>query len=247
MIKKRSKTAKTRKWIFVLIFTIMFITGALVWMSQSYDYGELATQALESNEKIEVNNKDYIEFKPKNSNKKEGFIFYPGAKVEPESYAPLCKKISEAGYTVVIVPMPLNFAIFDSDKGKNVIEKFPEIETWVIGGHSLGGVMACKYAIEEPKIKAIVLYASYPQGDELEESDKKVLSIWGDKDGVASPEKIKGAALPSDTKYVEISGGNHAQFGDYGEQRLDNKADISGEEQVDIAAAATIDLLNSLK
>lgn len=216
-------------------------------MSQSYDYKEIAKQSLISDEKVMVSNEDYIVFQPKDNDKEVGFIFYPGAKVKPESYAPLCKKISEEGYTVVIVPMPLNFAIFDSDKGKNVIEKFPEIETWAIGGHSLGGVMACKYAMEEPKIKAIALYASYPQGEELKDSDKKVVTIWGNNDGVADLDKVKGAALPKDTTYVEINGGNHAQFGDYGDQKSDNKAEISEDEQIDIAVKATIDLLNSLK
>lgn len=247
MNKKRRKTLKTRKWIFALIIPGMFIIGIILWMFRSYDYRELAKNALKSNEQIVVNNDDYIVFTPKDVNKEIGFIFYPGAKVEPESYAPLCKKISEAGYTVVIVPMPLNFAIFDSDKGKNVIERFPEIETWAIGGHSLGGVMACKYAMEEPKIQAIALYASYPQGDELKDTNKKIVTIWGDKDGVANIDKVKEAALPEDTTYVEINGGNHAQFGDYGDQKSDNKADISGEEQVEIAAKATIDLLNSLE
>ena len=140
----------------------MLIVGGTLWMFASYPYGEEAKRSLKSDENITVDNGDYIVFSSNYINSTTGFIFYPGAKVEPESYAPLCKKVSEAGYTVIIVPMPLNFAIFDSDKAEDVIAKFPEIKKWAIGGHSLGGVMACKYASENEKIKAVALYASYP-------------------------------------------------------------------------------------
>lgn len=246
MLKKQGKIVKTRKWLLIIIITIMLVIGVGLWMLASYPYGEEAKKSLKSDENVTVDNGDYIVFSSNYINSTTGFIFYPGAKVEPESYAPLCKKVSEAGYTVVIVPMPLNFAIFDSDKAEDVIAKFPEIKKWAIGGHSLGGVMACKYAAEDEKIKAVALYASYPQKDEIENLGKKVVTIWGDTDGVANIEKIKGAKLPEDSNYVEIIGGNHAQFGDYGKQKSDNDATITSEEQINIAADATIDLLNSL-
>jgi hypothetical protein len=51
------------------------------------------------------------------------------------------------------------------------------------------------------------------------------------------------ALLPADTAFLEIAGGNHAQFGDYGPQTGDNPATISANEQWDQIAAATLALL----
>lgn len=45
----------------------------------------------------------------------------------------------------------MNLAVLNSDKAEKVINNYPEIDKWVIGGHSLGGVMACKYAPENDK------------------------------------------------------------------------------------------------
>ncbi|ECL0183892.1 TPA: alpha/beta hydrolase, partial [Listeria monocytogenes] len=44
---------------------------------------------------------------------------------------------------------------------------------------------------------------------------------------------------------VSIKGGNHAQFGSYGEQHGDGKATISGPEQTDQVANALITWLNT--
>ena len=138
--------------------------------------------------------------------------------------------------------MPLNFAIFDYDISDEVISKFPNIKNWAISGHSLGGVMAAKYASENSNIEGLILYASYPQGDELKDSDIAVTSIYGSVDGVANLEKVKGAKdlLPTSTTFVEIIGGNH------GEQSGDNPAEISADEQIEQASKASIDLLNKI-
>ena len=129
-----------------------------------------------------------------------------------------------------------------------LLKKFPNIKNWAISGHSLGGVMAAKYASENSNIEGLILYASYPQGDELKDSDIAVTSIYGSVDGVANLEKVKGAKdlLPTSTTFVEIIGGNHAQFGSYGEQSGDNPAEISADEQIEQASKASIDLLNKI-
>ncbi len=75
-------------------------------------------------------------------------------------------------------------------------------------------------------------------------------SIYGDNDGVASAEEVLAGAerLPPDTVFVLVPGGNHTQFGSYGEglQRGDNPAGISAEEQRRITAMATVDMLLKL-
>ena len=108
--------------------------------------------------------------------------------------------------------------------------------------------MAAKYASENSNIKGVIFYASYPQGDELKDSNIEVTSIYGSLDGVADLEKIIGSKdlLPTSTTFVEITGGNHAQFGSYGEQSGDNPAEISADEQIEKAANASIELLDKI-
>jgi hypothetical protein len=76
-----------------------------------------------------------------------------------------------------------------------------------------------------------------------------VTSIYGTLDGVATPEEVMGGSplLPANTNWVPIEGGNHAQFGWYGEQDGDNAAAISREAQVDQIVAATVALLSQIE
>lgn len=227
--------------VIALIFIISFFTT-------SYSPSIEAMASLEDSQLVDVTENNFITFTPQNTTATTGLIIYPGAKVEPEAYAPLANKIAQAGYEVIITPMPLNFAIFDYNIADEVISKFPNIKNWAISGHSLGGVMAAKYASENSNIKGVIFYASYPQGDELKNSNIQVTSIYGSLDGVANLEKVIEAKdlLPSSTTFVEIVGGNHAQFGSYGEQSGDNPAKIPADEQINVTANASIELLNKI-
>jgi hypothetical protein len=49
--------------------------------------------------------------------------------------------------------------------------------------------------------------------------------------------------LPPGTKFVEIKGGNHSQFGRYGHQLFDGTATVSRDEQEAITRSAILDAL----
>ena len=170
--------------------------------------------------------------------------------MEAEAYAPAARAIAEAGFLVVITPMPLNLAVLDSGAASDVIAAYPEIENWAIGGHSLGGSMAASFADQNPdKISGLALWASYPaDSNDLSAQPIAATSIYGTQDGVATPDKVLGAKplLPRDTVWVPIEGGNHAQFGWYGSQEGDNPATISREEQQAQTITATVTLLINL-
>ena len=180
---------------------------------------------------------------------KSGFIFYSGGLVEPEAYAAHLQPIAEAGYAVFAPKMTLNLAVFNINAADDIIAAHPEIENWIIGGHSLGGAMAAQYTADnDDKIDGLVLWASFPaESTDLSGHDILAASIYGSNDGLASPEEIKRSAerLPNATIFVEIIGGNHAQFGDYGEQSGDQAANISLEEQITQVVKATVGLINS--
>ena len=180
-----------------------------------------------------------------------GLIFYPGGLVDPTAYAPLMKQLSDQGIMSVIVPMPLDLAIFGVNKAGEVIAAHPEIKHWIIGGHSLGGSMAAEYVKGHPTaVEGMAFLAAYPaDATDLSALPMKAVSIHGSNDGLATNAKIQNSLknLPADTKVVLIEGGNHAQYGNYGPQAGDGQATIGREEQQRQAVAATLELANRLR
>jgi pimeloyl-ACP methyl ester carboxylesterase len=209
-----------------------------------------AMTALQTNTQVEVEKNGWIEFTPKMGVPSTGFIIYPGGRVDPTSYAPIAQAISEQGYLVAIIPMPLNLAVFGINRASQVIAAHPEISHWAIGGHSLGGSMAASYAHDHPDlIDGLVLWASYPaSSDDLSKFGLDVLSISGSQDGLVNQDKILEAAslLPEATHLLEIQGGNHAQFGWYGPQPGDGTAAISRQDQQEAVIRATDEFLAGL-
>ena len=234
----------------VLLF-LLAAGGFYIWASDASGPMPEAVQALESTGTVQVETEPWLIFKPVGQEPTTGYIFYPGGKVDPRSYAPMAQAIAEQGYLVVIPPMPLNLAVLSPGEAADVIAAYPEIETWVIGGHSLGGSMAANYAKKHPdQISGLVLLASYPaNSDDLSQSDLMVLSMYGTNDLVADYEKIEAskALLPADTQFVPIEGGNHAGFGWYGPQAGDGEATISREEQQTQVVQATVDFLKEVE
>jgi pimeloyl-ACP methyl ester carboxylesterase len=176
---------------------------------------------------------------------------YPGGRVDPRSYAPLARSISQRGFLVVIVPMPLNLAVFNPSAAAGVITKYPQVEHWAVGGHSLGGAMAAQFAAEQGvQFDGLVLWAAYPsESSDLSDSTLPVLSISGTLDGLSTIDKIEASRslLPADTVWAAIDGGNHAQFGWYGLQAGDNPASLSQEEQQTQIVDATAGFLATLQ
>lgn len=178
-----------------------------------------------------------------------GLIFYPGGLVAGEAYIPLLDDLAEAGYPVLIVDMPLGLAVFAPLRGLTLTTEYPGVARWIIAGHSLGGAMAARAVHREPDALAgLILLASYPaNSDDLSDRDIPTVSIFAERDGLATPEEIESSTtlLPPTTVFVEIAGGNHAQFGAYGPQDGDNEATIAAEVQQRLTVRAMLQLLDS--
>jgi dienelactone hydrolase len=206
-----------------------------------------ALSNLQSNDAISVETQQWLVFQPRGVSPQTGLIFYPGGRVDPRSYAPAARAIAAQAYLVVIVPMPLNLAVFGANRADAVRRAYPQVRRWAIGGHSLGGSMAANYAHKHPEaIAGLVFWASYPaSSDNLSSQDIVVTSIYGSQDGLATRAKIEASRtlLPAQTTWVMIEGGNHAQFGWYGLQPKDYPASISREDQQAQAIEATVELL----
>lgn len=247
---KHKKSWKFKLFVGCVVFLLAIGIGLFAFSSSYYEAQSYAKESMQSDADVTVKNDKEIVFEPTSNPKNIGVLLYQGAKVEAEAYAPLAKDIATQGYTVIIPHLPLKMAILSPDRADKVIRKHPEIDTWVIGGHSLGGVTAADYASRHEKISALVLLASYP-GDhtDLTKSSVDVLSIWASNDEVADADAIKSAKsiMPSSAQFVEIEGGNHAGFGDYGDQKGDGEASISNEQQMMQTSEAIVELIEGLE
>ena len=233
----------------LLALLLIVVAGFVGWASFPLGPGEASLNALRSDSSVEVEtSRDWIVFQPTSQTASTGFIFYPGARIDFQSYAPLLKPLAENGYLVVLVRMPLSFAVFSPGKADDVITAFPQIRNWIIGGHSLGGAMAANYCYTHPgTAKGLVLWAAYPaSSNSLADQLVKVVSIFGNRDGEVEKIEASSSLLPPGTTWVKIKGGNHAQFGDYGPQPGDEEATISPQEQWDQVIAATEAFLDSI-
>jgi len=238
-----------KKIALVILLIIVLLSGTfLAWSFNPLSPMPEAEAASQST--VEAASNDWLVFQPSDSQPETGLIFYPGGRVDYRAYAPLAQAIADGGYLVVIVPMRLNLAVFSPDRAAQVIDAYPQIRRWAVGGHSLGGAMAARYAGRNPdKVSGLVLLASYPaESDSLAGAETRVLSIYATLDGLATPEKIESswAFLPQDTRYVAIEGGNHAQFGWYGVQDGDGQAAISRAAQQSQTVAAILAFLEGL-
>lgn len=172
------------------------------------------------------------------------FIFYPGAKVDSEAYLPLMKKLAAKGVDCFVIKSPLRIAVLDVNAAENVI-KNDDYENILVGGHSMGGVAASSYAADNPEnVEGVVLLASYPNS-KISDSIP-LLSIYGSEDKVLDQAAYKNAKenFPKDFEEFIINGGNHAYFGNYGEQSGDGKAIITRDEQQDDTSDAIVDFID---
>lgn len=233
------------KWgVLALISIIVLACGVFyIWASSTVPPTEELRELVDV---AQVKQDDAAVFEPSEESKNDiGVILYPGAKVENTAYSYYAKGLMAQGYTVIIPEMRFNFALFDADRASQFIEQFKEIEQWVIGGHSLGGVAAAIYAAEH-EVAGLLFLGAYPSSStNLTKQTFPVLSLYAEFDGLTLLEDIEDSKslLPKQTVFVEILGGNHAQFGMYGEQKGDLPANISAVEQQEKMIEITLNWL----
>lgn len=221
----------------VLVIALIFVACA-VYLG---DYYRADTKAIEAFAPINEVSFSTLEdgtvvFEPEGAT--TGFIFYPGGKVEHTAYMPLMAACSSEGILCVLIEMPFNLAVLDINAAAGVQEMYPQIQSWYIGGHSLGGSMAASYLADHTdEFDGLILLGSYSTAD-LSGTDLKVLSVYGSEDKVMNREKYNEnrSNLPDDFTESVIDGGCHAYFGMYGAQDGDGIPTITNSEQIRITA-----------
>lgn len=210
-----------------IIIIIVLVIAYAAFTFLSYNHAQdTATKYLNGTSEVSVVKIDNGLFVDGHGND-TAFIFYPGAKVEYTSYLPMLCDLASEGIDCYVVQMPFNFAIFGENEADSIINS-TNYSHYLLSGHSMGGYVASSYMAHSGKGDGLVLFAAYP----TEKIEKPVLSIYGSDDGVLNFKTYnESKTLIDDLTEVIIDGGNHAQFGYYGNQSGDNPSKISPEKQ----------------
>lgn len=194
----------------ICIVFLFIVIGTIAYLESGHYNPDMAASAYPY---TDIND-DYITY---DNNSSIGFIFYPGAKVDSEAYSYL----SSINANLYVAEFPFEMAMFGYKVADQIISDNPQITTWYIGGHSLGGVFANRYAVTtEQDIAGIVFLGSYPaEGDQ---SDIPGLALFGDQDLVVGDYTEKLSNFTACDQIIVLENSNHSGFGNYGQQKGDS-------------------------
>ncbi len=226
---------KKRLRIILLSMLSLIVISAGAFFIYASDYNRADDEALAILQSDGIIRKENLTVLLPDQTSDTALIFYPGAKVEYTAYLPILNQLRQHGIACVLMEMPFNMAIFAPNAADRAFSELSGVKNWYIGGHSMGGAMASSYAAgHQDKVKGLVLLGAYIYGDV---SPENALTVYGSLN----------SALEKHIDYTEniviIEGGNHAQFGNYGEQKGDLPATISREEQQDAAVEAIVEFV----
>ena len=201
-----------------------------------------------------------------------GVILYGGALVDPRAYAPLARVLSERYSLPTVVLMYSRDLASDcvGERAALAAASLPGVASWVVAGHSMGGdaasealrahVMRRRPAISRMRVRGLALLGSYlPAGPscggmkplDLSRAKLPTALIEASNDLVVNRTRLEAGAhlLPAGDflMRVNISGGNHSQFGSYDPAGRpgplhDGNATIPESVQRDICAATIADV-----
>ena len=231
-------------WTISVMLTIAItVGGCVIYVSDYYRADSVAIESFTASHSVRANESSggFIVFEPIDPN--AGFIFYPGGKVEYTAYIPLMSALAEKGLLCILIPMPFNLAVLDMNAAKGMTDKYPKVDNWYIGGHSLGGSMAASFVADNSDdFDGLILLGSYS----IEEVTLPVLSVYGSEDKVMNREKYDKYKTNISSSLTEtvIDGGCHAYFGMYGAQDGDGMPSVANEEQIHLTVEEIIKFIN---
>ena len=185
-------------------------------------------------------------------------VFVQGGLVSAEQYRWQAERLAAKGYVVALPLHLFELAFFQIDNGAaahrllvappaSLLSGLVDDHKVAVAGHSLGGVVAVKLALEG-LFQALVLEASYPDtADDASVASMTIpsLSLAGTLDCNAKLAVVEAgwAKLPSPTTLVELAGMTHYQF--TGDQTPDEKANCLPDGTLDDAHARVATALTS--
>jgi hypothetical protein len=238
--RRRSRVA-TR----VVLVALVVVLGGTTWSVRPLAATEAAVAAMADGPRVTVDGTSTrITLNPTREVRSVELVFYPGGLVDPRAYANILRPIAEAGYPVTIIKPPFGFAFLAAG---SAVDR-PAGRAIVVGGHSLGGVVAAGDVGEDAGIEGLLLWAAFPADGVADRIDLEAMSIYGSEDALTTPGDVAASMpdLPPSTRFVEIEGAVHSHFGDYGDQRGDGTPTISRDESRAQIVAASLELLDAV-
>lgn len=180
-----------------------------------------------------------------------GVVFLPGWRIEPPAYVPLLGQVvaaaEEAGVPVAVgVPtVPLNTAFLDRGRAEDARVAIEAVvgepsQGWVLGGHSLGGLVGATVIEEQPdRWRGWLSWAALvPRDVDLAGTGVPALVVAGGVDDVVPATELRAALarLPATAELVVVDRMTHQQFG-----RYDDAVPGTGPGSDDATAAALVD------
>ena len=211
-------------WLVAALVVVLAVALALFGTPLHGTADSVAAVEANPDVSVTVESGTYV-LEPADGEASAGLVFYPGGRVHPDAYlASLAPLAAQADVRVVVPRMPLSLAVFDQGAADRYVSgEF----RWYVGGHSLGGVMACRYARANPdRVAGVVLFASYCDRD-ISGTGLAALSVAGSADTVLDRDAYRTnlANLPADAT-VRTLPLNHTQFGSYRGQAGDEPSDL---------------------
>ncbi|MHA7153821.1 alpha/beta hydrolase [Arthrobacter sp. TMN-50] len=198
-----------------------------------------------------IDREGYIALLPADGTAETAMIFYPGARTVADAYLPSWAPIVDAtGVAVYLAKMPFGFASLRDDAAQDIIAAEPAVDTWWIGGHSLGGITAARYADTHPDFEGLLLWAAFPERDVVltDVPALEVLAVTGSKDEIVPTEVVRErlAVSAGDADVVEIDGMEHSQFGAYRSIFGDGDPTVSDDDARRMLTRVTTGFLRSV-
>ncbi|MEJ2211061.1 MAG: alpha/beta hydrolase, partial [Anaerolineae bacterium] len=122
-------------WWLLPAVLVVAVVAFVLWAGAAAEPMPQALAALEPDAQVAVETDPWLVFRPLEREPVTGLVLYPGGRVDPRAYAPTAHAIAAEGYLVAIVPMPLNLAFFAPGRVEEVMDAFPGVEHWAVGGH----------------------------------------------------------------------------------------------------------------
>ena len=236
----RSQTKRLIVWLVAI--AIILVGGVALYVGTPLHGTTASIESVQENPDVTVTEQDetYV-LAPAGAESETGLVFYPGGRVHPDAYlVSLAPLASDANVTVVVPKLPLNLAVLDQNAASTHVSD-SSIESWYVGGHSLGGAMACRYATANPeRVDGVVLFGSYCDRD-ISNTELDVLSVTGSADTVLNRDDYEANRqnLPADATEHELPL-NHSQFGSYRGQSGDDPSGIDDDEAHNRLANVTV-------
>lgn len=166
--------------------------------------------------------------RPADGSRLPALVLVQGAFVATQDYLWLAEALAARGYVVALPEHPLDFALSATDNGRfarqllteppagSLLTDLVEPSRIAVAGHSLGGVVASKLALEGG-FAALAFLASYPDSadaDRIPSLGMPSLSLAGELDCLAPLSRVSDEAsrLPSPSVLAVVQGATHYQF-----------------------------------